>query len=85
MLIMVLLPKSMPAADKSVSESDTAGVLSTSIKAAEVDRRHVHDLHATLLHLFGLDHNRPTFHYAGRDFRLADIQNPSEQRCHRFC
>ena len=40
---------------------------------AEVDRMHVHDLHATLLHLLGLNHERLTFRYAGRDFRLTDI------------
>lgn len=34
---------------------------------------HVHDLHATLLHLLGLDHLRLTYRYAGRDFRLTDI------------
>jgi hypothetical protein len=34
---------------------------------------HVHDLHATLLHLLGLDHERLTFRYAGRDFRLTDV------------
>ncbi|MBM3823979.1 MAG: DUF1501 domain-containing protein [Verrucomicrobia bacterium] len=34
---------------------------------------HVHDLHATLLHLFGLDHEKLTYRYAGRDFRLTDI------------
>jgi len=34
---------------------------------------HVHDLHATLLHLLGFDHERLTYHYAGRDFRLTDI------------
>ncbi len=34
---------------------------------------HVHDLHATLLHLFGFDHERFTFRYAGRDFRLTDV------------
>ena len=33
----------------------------------------VHDLHATILHLFGLDHKRLTYQYAGRDFRLTDI------------
>ncbi len=40
---------------------------------AAVDRVHVHDLHATLLHLMGLDHERLTFRYAGRDFRLTDV------------
>jgi hypothetical protein len=34
---------------------------------------HLHDLHATLLHLMGLDHHRLTFPYAGRDFRLTDV------------
>ncbi|MBM4058460.1 MAG: DUF1501 domain-containing protein, partial [Planctomycetes bacterium] len=33
----------------------------------------VHDLHATLLHLLGLDHTRLTYRYAGRDFRLTDV------------
>ena len=32
-----------------------------------------HDLHATLLHLLGLDHERLTYKYAGRDFRLTDV------------
>jgi hypothetical protein len=39
-----------------------------------VDNRvHVHDLHATLLHLLGFDHARLTYRYAGRDFRLTDV------------
>ncbi|MCI0622162.1 MAG: DUF1501 domain-containing protein [Acidobacteria bacterium] len=33
----------------------------------------VHDLHATILHLLGLDHERLTYHYSGRDFRLTDV------------
>ncbi len=37
------------------------------------DPVHVHDLHATLLHLLGFDHERFTFRYAGRDFRLTDV------------
>jgi hypothetical protein len=37
------------------------------------DRVHVHDLHATILHLLGFDHKRLTFRYAGRDFRLTDV------------
>jgi hypothetical protein len=37
------------------------------------DRMHVHDLHATILHLMGLDHERLTFRYSGRDFRLTDV------------
>ena len=34
---------------------------------------HVHDLHATMLHLLGLDHTKLTYHYSGRDFRLTDV------------
>ena len=37
------------------------------------DKVHVHDLHATILHLLGLDHERLTYRYAGRDFRLTDV------------
>jgi uncharacterized protein (DUF1501 family) len=36
-------------------------------------RVHVHDLHATILHLLGLDHERLTYRYSGRDFRLTDV------------
>jgi hypothetical protein len=34
---------------------------------------HIHDLHATILHLVGLDHQRLTYRYSGRDFRLTDV------------
>lgn len=37
------------------------------------NRVHVHDLHATILHQLGLDHERLTYRYAGRDFRLTDV------------
>jgi arylsulfatase A-like enzyme len=37
------------------------------------DRAHVHDIHATLLHLLGLDHKKLTFRFQGRDFRLTDV------------
>ncbi|MCH2123639.1 MAG: DUF1501 domain-containing protein [Pirellulaceae bacterium] len=37
------------------------------------DPVHVHDLHATLLHLLGLDHERLTYRFQGRDFRLTDV------------
>ena len=37
------------------------------------DRMHIHDLHATVLHLMGLDHERLTYRYSGRDFRLTDV------------
>jgi hypothetical protein len=48
-------------------ESDEIGY------AAAVDRVHVNDLHATILHLLGLDHERLTFKYNGRRFRLTDV------------
>ena len=37
------------------------------------NRVHVHDLHATILHLMGFDHERLTYRYSGRDFRLTDV------------
>jgi uncharacterized protein (DUF1501 family) len=37
------------------------------------DRVHVHDLHATLLHLLGLEHTKLTYKFQGRDFRLTDV------------
>ena len=41
-------------------------------KAVE-NRMHVHDLHATILHLMGIDHEQLTYRYSGRDFRLTDV------------
>ncbi|MCR9116453.1 MAG: DUF1501 domain-containing protein, partial [bacterium] len=37
------------------------------------DRVHMHDMHATILHLLGLDHEKLTYRHAGRDFRLTDV------------
>ena len=37
------------------------------------NRVHIHDLHATILHQLGLNHERLTYRYAGRDFRLTDV------------
>lgn len=34
---------------------------------------HLHDLHATMLHLLDLDHEHPTYRHAGREFRLTDV------------
>jgi hypothetical protein len=34
---------------------------------------HMHDLHATILHMLGMDHTKLTYRYAGRDFRLTDV------------
>ena len=38
------------------------------------DKVHIHDLHATILHLLGLDHTRLTYRFGGRDFRLTDVE-----------
>ncbi|MEK6248696.1 MAG: DUF1501 domain-containing protein [Planctomycetales bacterium] len=40
---------------------------------ATEDRVHIHDLHASILHLLGVDHQRLTYRHAGRDFRLTDV------------
>ena len=41
---------------------------------AVTDKVHIHDLHATMLHLLGFDHERLTYRHAGRDFRLTDVR-----------
>jgi len=43
------------------------------VHRAIADKVHVHDLHATVLHLLGLNHERLTYRYSGRDFRLTDV------------
>ena len=48
-------------------KSDEHGIM------AVEDSAHTHDLHATILHQLGLDHERLTYRYAGRDFRLTDV------------
>ncbi|MBI98131.1 MAG: hypothetical protein CMO78_06335 [Verrucomicrobiales bacterium] len=40
---------------------------------AAVDKCHINDLHATFLHLLGMDHEKLTYRYNGRDFRLTDV------------
>jgi hypothetical protein len=50
-----------------LGESDDFGFNATT------DRVHVHDLHATLLHLLGFDHTKLTYRFQGRDFRLTDV------------
>ena len=37
------------------------------------DKMHIHDLHATMLHLLGIDHKKLTYRYGGRDYRLTDV------------
>jgi hypothetical protein len=52
---------------QTIGETDDVGFY------AVEDPVHVHDLHATMLHLMGMDHTRLTFRFQGRDFRLTDI------------
>ncbi|MEY4183000.1 MAG: hypothetical protein RLZZ217_1626, partial [Planctomycetota bacterium] len=40
---------------------------------AERDKVHVHDMHATILALMGIDHEQLTYRHAGRDYRLTDV------------
>jgi hypothetical protein len=49
-------------------------------KTIAADPCHVHDYHATILHLMGIDHTRLTYRYAGRDFRLTDVYGNVVQR-----
>jgi len=44
------------------------------------DPVHVHDLHATILHLMGFDHTRLTYRFQGRDFRLTDVSGNVVQK-----
>jgi uncharacterized protein (DUF1501 family) len=41
---------------------------------AQEDKVHIHDLHATILHLMGLNHEHLAYKFAGRDFRLTDVE-----------
>ena len=50
-----------------LGESDDFGFNATT------DKVHVHDLHATILHLLGFDHTKLTYRFQGRDFRLTDV------------
>jgi hypothetical protein len=52
----------------SYDESDDFGFYETHNKV------HIHDLHATIPHLLGIDHERLTYRYGGRDFRLTDVE-----------
>ena len=64
-------PRGWPAAaSRAASATARATTTACSVAANEV---HIHDFHATILHLLGLDHERLTYRHAGRDFRLTDV------------
>jgi hypothetical protein len=56
------------AAGRVVGKTDELGFNSVE------DGMHVHDIHATILHLLGLEHTKLTFRFQGRDFRLTDVK-----------
>jgi hypothetical protein len=64
---------SMWLAGGGVKGGQTIGATDEFGFAAVEDKVHVHDLHATILHLLGFDHEKLTYRYAGRDFRLTDV------------
>jgi hypothetical protein len=61
-----------------IGETDELGY------SAVVDPVHVHDLHATMLHLLGINHTRLTFKFQGRDFRLTDVHGKIVQKALNF-
>ena len=61
-----------PAAASNPAQS-TAATDEFGWNALPDQKVHVHDLHATILHLLGLDHQRLTYRYGGRDYRLTDV------------
>ena len=65
-LIVVAMAWLMGAGGMAYGATDEFG-----FKAVE-NKVHVHDLHATMLYLLGIDHTKLTYHYSGRDFRLTD-------------
>jgi len=56
-----------------VKPGQTIGKTDDLCLAPVEDKVHIHDLHATILHLLGLDHKKLTYRYQGRDFRLTDV------------
>ncbi len=64
---------SMFMAGRGIKGGITHGVTDELGYNAVEDVVHINDLHATMLHQLGLDHERLTFQYQGRDFRLTDV------------
>ena len=75
--IVTITNQSTSAARKSIT--DAAGgysflqVAPGSYRIAVEKPVHVHDIHATILYLFGIEHTKLTYRYSGRDFRLTDV------------
>ena len=63
----------MPLAGGGVPGGQVIGATDEIGWSATEEKVHVHDLHATILHQFGLDHERLTYRFQGRDFRITDV------------
>ena len=74
-------PSGWPAAASRAARS-TARPTSSASRPSRIPTS-VHDLHATILHLLGFDHERLTYRYAGRDFRLTDVHGKGHLRNYR--
>ena len=48
-------------------------MINNNLRINLIDKCYMHDLHATILYALGLDHERLTYRYSGRDFRLTDV------------
>ena len=61
-------------ASVSLWDVDAAALTDAAEKLKPLGKVHIHDLHATILHLLGINHEKLTYNYAGRDFRLTDVE-----------
>jgi Protein of unknown function (DUF1501) len=71
-------PLAQPGRRKTAGADAVAGASRPPLRNGKTDdfegKVHVHDWHATILHLLGLDHEKLTFRYSGRDMRLTDVK-----------
>ena len=71
--VCALVPVSVLLAGGGVKVGITYGQTDEIGATVAADLCHVHDFHATILHLLGIDHTRLIYRHAGRDFRLTDV------------
>ena len=72
LLVRSVAPES-PADRGGVKAGETIGATDDLGYNITEDPIHIHDLHATIMHLMGFDHTKLTFRHQGRDFRLTDV------------
>ena len=63
----------VPASVTIVEVGPRDGLQNEPAAIATADKVEIHDLHATMLHLLGIEHTRSTFRFGGRDMRLTDV------------